>query len=148
MQYAEETGIVSHNDGDYVFVETQNDGSCGNCKSNSGCSNIASIFMLKPRNKLKINNTLALKKGDSVIVAISSGNLLIATVLMYLLPLILLFVFSLIAKLFIGEGASIVAGAFGLLSGLFGVKRYTQRTDVAAKFQPRLIRKIINVEVV
>ena len=147
MQYAEETAVVSQIDGDFAFIETQSNGSCGNCSSKSGCSNILSIFALKPMNKLRINNTLSLKEGDSVVVAISSDKILMATFLMYLLPLIMLFVFSLIAKLFFGESASILAGLFGLFSGLLWVKNYTQHSDVATRFQPKLIRKIIKVEV-
>ena len=147
MQYAEETAVVRKVDGEFAFLETQSNGSCGNCSSKSGCSNVLSIFALRPRNKLKVNNILALREGDSVVIAISSNELLLATFLMYLLPLILLFIFSLIAKLFIGESASIIAGFFGLIVGLIWVKRYSQQTDVEKRFQPELIRKVIKVEV-
>ncbi len=148
MQFAEETAIVSSVDRDFVFLDTKNSASCSNCSSKSGCGSVSSIFTFKPRNKLRINNTLKLKQGDSVIIAMASDKLLFATVLMYLLPLILMFMFSLLAKIFIGETASIIAGLFGLFSGLFWVKRFTQQSEVAKQFQPRLIRKIINLEVV
>jgi len=148
MQFAEETAIVSSVDGDFVFLETQNSASCSNCSSKSGCGSVSSIFSFKPRNKLRINNTLGLKQGDSVIVAMASDKLLMATVLMYLSPLVLLFIFSLIAKLLMGETASIIAGLCGLFLGLLWVKRFTQQNEVAKQFQPKLVRKIINVEVV
>lgn len=147
MQFAEETAVVSSVDGDFVFLETQNSASCSNCSSKSGCGSVSSIFTFKPKNKLRVNNTLGLKKGDSVIVALASDKLLIATVLMYLSPLILLFTFSLIAKLLIGETASILAGLCGLFVGLLWVKRFTQQSAIAKQFEPKLVRKIINVEV-
>lgn len=147
MQFAEETAVVSSVDGDFVFLETQNSASCSNCYSKSGCGSVSSIFTFKPKNKLRVNNTLGLKKGDSVIVALASDKLLIATVLMYLSPLILLFTFSLIAKLLIGETASILAGLCGLFVGLLWVKRFTQQSAIAKQFEPKLVRKIINVEV-
>ena len=147
MQFAEETAIVSQVDGDFVLLETQNNGSCGNCSSKSGCGTVSSIFSLKPRNSLKISNTLQLKEGDSVIVAMSPDKLLLATVLMYLSPLLLLFSLSILAKIFIGESASIIAGLSGLFIGLFFVKKYTQQSEIAKMFQPKLIRKVINVAV-
>lgn len=147
MQFAEETAVVSRVDGDFVILDIQNNGSCGNCSSKSGCGSVSSIFSLKPRNSLKIDNTLQLKEGDSVIVAMSADKLLLATVLMYLSPLVLLFTFSIFAKLFFGETASIVAGIFGLFLGLFWVKKYTQQNNISKMFQPKLIRKVINVAV-
>jgi len=146
VQFTEETALVSHVEGNFVFLETQNNGSCGNCSSKTGCGSVSSIFTFKPRNKLKINNTLELEQGDSVIVAMAADKLLMATVLMYLSPLILLFIFSLIAKLLMGETASIVAGLCGLFIGLLLVKQFTQKSAVAEQFQPKLIRKIINIE--
>ncbi|MEH6455751.1 MAG: SoxR reducing system RseC family protein [Cocleimonas sp.] len=146
MQFTEETALVSHVEGNFVFLETQNNGSCGNCSSKTGCGSVSSIFTFKPRNKLKINNTLELEQGDSVIVAMAADKLLMATFLMYLSPLILLFIFSLIAKLLMGETASIVAGLCGLFIGLLLVKQFTQKSAVAEQFQPKLIRKIINIE--
>ena len=146
MQFAEETAIVSQLDGDFVLLETQNNGSCGNCSSKTGCGSVSSIFTFKPRNKLRINNTLGLKQGDSVVVAMAADKLLMATVLMYLTPLFLLFTFSLIAKLLIGETASIAAGLSGLFIGLIWVKRFTQQSTVAKQFEPKLIRKVINIE--
>ena len=147
MQFAEETAVVSYLDGDFVFIETQNSASCGNCASKSGCGSVSSIFTFKPRNKLRVHNTLGLKEGDSVIVTLASNKLLMATILMYLFPLILLFTFSLIAKLLIGETASILAGLCGLFVGLLWVKLFTKQSSIAKKFEPILVRKIINVEI-
>ena len=147
MQFAEETAIVSEVEGDFVLLKTQNNGSCGNCSSKSGCGNISSIFSFKPRSALKISNTLQLKEGDSVVVAMSPSNLLLATILMYLMPLLLLFLFSIVAKSIWGENASIAAGLAGLGVGLLWVKKYTQQSNVSDMFQPKLVRKVINVAV-
>ena len=146
MQLAEEIAIVSHLDGDFAFLETQNRASCGNCTSKSGCGAVSSIFTYKPKSSLKVINSLKLKSGDSVVVGIHSGNFLQATLLMYLFPLMFMFSVSLFAKLFFGETESILAGLVGLFSGLFIVKKYTQIKNVANQFQPKLIRKIINVD--
>ena len=87
-----------------------------------------------------------MKQGDKVVIGLSSIRLLKATVLMYLLPLFLLFSMALIAKLLFGEIASIVAGLLGLVFGLFLVKQYTQQKRIAEQFQPTLIRKIIHLD--
>lgn len=147
MQFAEETAVVSAVNGSFVFLETNSKASCGNCSTKSGCGSVSSIFTFKPKSKLKVNNTLGLKKGDSVIIALATDALLLATILMYLSPLLLLFVFSLIAKLLVGETASVFAGLCGLFVGLFWVKQFTQRSSMAKQFQPKLLRKVINIEV-
>jgi len=146
MRFAEEKAIVSHIEGEFVFLETQNKASCDNCSSKSGCGQISSILTFKPKNKLKVNNTLKLKKGDAVIVSMPSNKLLKATILMYLLPLSLLFILALAMKLILGESASILGGISGLFIGLFIVNKYSQQNSMAEQFQPTLIRKIINLE--
>ena len=145
MDSSEEKAIVSHVKGDYVFLETQNTTSCDNCSTKSGCSQVSSIFTFKSKNKLRMKNSLSLKQGDAVIIAMAPDKLMLATVLMYLLPLVLLFVFSFIAKLLLGENASIIFGLVGLFFGLFLVKQFTQQKAIAAMFQPKLVRKIIPV---
>jgi len=146
MQFTEETAIVSHLEGDFAFLKTQNNKSCGNCTSKFACGNVPSLFAFKPKNKLKVNNSLQLKAGDSVLIGMSSVGLLKATLLMYLSPLLLMFLFSIVAKLILGEIASIVFGLVGLFLGLFFVRQYTQQKTVAEQFHPKLIRKIINVD--
>jgi len=145
MQFAEEHAIVSHLEGDLVVLDNQNSASCSNCSSKSGCGNAFSFFTFKPKNKLKVINSLNLKSGDEVVVGMPSDRLLKATVIMYLSPLLLLFTFSLVAKLFFGETASIIAGLIGLILGLLLVNKYTLQKNIAEKFQPKLIRKIIKV---
>lgn len=145
MQFAEEKAVVSNVDGDFVFLQTLSKTSCSNCYLKSGCGQVSTIFTLQRNNKLKINNTLNLHEGDSVIVGMAPDKLLIATVLMYLSPLLLLFVFSFIAKILLGEYASIIFGMIGLFSGLLLVKKITQQKSIASSFQPKLIRKIITV---
>jgi len=147
MQFTEEKALVIKTDRDFAYLETQNAASCGNCSTKSGCASVSSIFTLKSRNKLKINNTLGLKAGDSVIVAMPSDKLLIATFLMYVLPLISLFVFSYIAKLFFGETASILMGLGGLFVALMLLKQFISRDNIASYFQPKMIRQIINLEI-
>jgi len=147
MKFTEETALVIDIDGDFAYLETQNSDSCGNCSSKSGCGSFSVIFTLKPRNKLKIKNTLDLKTGDSVIVAMPSDKLLIATALMYLLPLLSLFLFSFIAKILIGEVASIITGLIGLFVALVLVKLFIENDNVATFFQPKMIRQVINFEI-
>jgi len=146
MQFSEETALVNHIEGNFVFLETKNNGSCGNCHSKSGCGNLSSVFTLQVKNKLRVSNTLNLKEGDAVIVGMPAEKLLIATALMYVLPLILLFSLALITKVYLGETASILAGLVGLVGGLLLVNKITQIDSITELFQPKLIRKVINVD--
>ena len=148
MISTEEKATVSKIDGDFAFLEAQYNGSCENCTSKTGCGQVNSIFKFKTKNKLKIkiHSTLNLKVDDEVIVALPTDKLLKATIMMYLSPLILLFTFSLFAKLMFSETASILMGVFGLLLGLFLVNHYARNQSVAKEFEPKIVRKVINLE--
>jgi len=148
MKNTEEKATVSEIHGEFVFLETQNFGSCENCTSKKGCGQVNSIFKFKTKNKLKLKSLslLNLKVGDEVIVSLPSDKLIKATMLMYLSPLIFLFIFSLFAKLMFGETASIFMGIMGLVLGLLIVNQYAKHQSVAKDFEPKLVRKIINLE--
>lgn len=148
MQLSEETALVSHIKDTFVYLETQNQASCGNCRSKSGCGNISSIFTLKIKNNLRMKNTLNLKEGDSVVVGMPTEKLLLVTGLMYMLPLILLFILAYIAKIYLGETMSIIAGLVGFFGGFLLVKQLTRIGTIAEFFRPKLIRKIIKVDAI
>jgi len=148
MQFAEERAVVSQVEGSFVYLKTQSKKGCGSCSSKMACGNTSSIFILKPRNKLKLNNSLGLKVGDSVMLGMPTDKLLQATLFMYVLPIVFLFVFAVIAKFSFGEVASILAGLAGLLMGLVLIKVMSKHGAINDRFEPKLLRKIITVDAV
>ncbi len=74
-----------------VWVTGTQQSACGGCQQKAGCAThaVGSVLKAKP---VPVDNGLALSVGDQVIVAIDESLLLRAAVLLYLAPLVALFV--------------------------------------------------------
>ena len=142
MRYLQETAIVSHTEGDFAFLKTDSSSQCGHCDSKSSCGSL-SLFNVTPKTDLKVENTLGLIEGDSVVVALPSNRLLLGTLLIYLFPLLSLLLFSVIGRMVGGETVSILAGFGGFFASLIIVKKLISHQSLASKFNPKLLRKVI-----
>ena len=138
-----QTVNIKRIEGEYAWVFSTEDSACATCASKSTCS---STNLLKPlldatlKNKgLRVLNTLDAKAGDRVGLALSSAGLLKATVLMYLLPLMSLFIFAGLGKIVFGELASITMGFAGLFIGLYLVKIRLSGALAKADFEPVMV---------
>lgn len=147
MELAQEAAIVSYIKGEFAYLKTQASSTCGNCSSKSSCSSF-SLFNFTPKANLKVTNTLGLKEGDQVIVGLAPEKLIVGTVLMYILPLLSLFVFAAIGKTLVGEGASIIAGLGGFVASLLFVRSLVSKHNVSKGFEPRLLKKVIQVKTI
>ena len=145
MELAQEAAIVSYTKGEFAYLKTQGSSACGNCSSKSSCSSF-SLFNFTPKANLKVPNTLDLKEGDQVIVGMAPEKLIVGTVLIYILPLLSLFVFAAIGKTIAGEGASIIAGLGGFVVSLLFVRNLVSQQNVSKGFEPKLLKKVIQVK--
>lgn len=139
MQLEQTTATVVKVDGDCAFLKTNQQSSCGECSSKSSCGSVK-LFSFVPESKynIKVKNTLDLKAGDSVRLEMESARLLQGTLLLYLLPLLSLFVFAALGKYVGGEGVSILAGLSGLFIALFVVKKFVSQKPVSQQFVPKV----------
>jgi sigma-E factor negative regulatory protein RseC len=89
----EETGIVKKVDGTDVWIETQVKTTCGSCQvsTNCGTSVVAKAFTAKPE-LLKLSSPHVLKVGQSVKLGIPEEQLIGASSLVYLLPILVLII--------------------------------------------------------
>jgi sigma-E factor negative regulatory protein RseC len=88
----EEMALVVKVDKHRVWVASAQTGACGNCAQKTSCTTqaVASVLKKKPV-AVEVDSARRLFVGDTVIVAIDESLLLLATLLMYLFPLIALF---------------------------------------------------------
>lgn len=108
--------------GNHVEIEVQRQSSCGDCSLSKSCGIGALGRLLSRRNNLTINNTeLNLQRGDHILLGIAEQGLLRASLLVYGLPLMMLFVAGVTAHLFSGglEIAITVSAIGGFLGGLY-----------------------------
>ena len=144
MELTQETASVSHIDGNYVHLKTINSSACGSCAAKPTCGSLKLFKKSSPT--LRLVNTLNVKSGDTVIIGLATDSLLFGSILLYLAPLLSLFVFAAMGEFLGDEPMSIILGLAGLLLGLWFTKLFVGRTQIAKKFEPTLIRKVINIE--
>lgn len=78
--------------GNEALVEAIGEGGCGQCSSEKGCGSnkLTQLFCSKPR-QFKVSNEAHAAVGDEVKVTLADGVLLRSSILMYVMPLVLLF---------------------------------------------------------
>ena len=141
MSLAEEIATVSFIEGDYAYLKAESVSACSSCSAKSACG-AKTISKSDSAYNLRVKNTLNLKKGDSVILALESNKLLLGTAIMYILPLIMLFISAYLGKVTFGETGSIIGGVFGLLGGLLLIRKMIFKGGEAKQFEPTVIQKV------
>ncbi|MCU7799708.1 MAG: SoxR reducing system RseC family protein [gamma proteobacterium symbiont of Lucinoma myriamae] len=158
----EEQATVVHNEGKYVWVNTQRQSSCGHCSVKNGCgtqvlskvlgNKIAYVRCLnsieQPSNK-EAENYTSLKEGDQVVIGLEESALLGGSFLMYLLPLIIMIVFGgtavYIAEFWWPEGAdllAVIASFTGLFLGLYFSHQLAKKNTIKNQLEPKIIKKL------
>ena len=91
MAMIEESAVVVKIQNHQVWVESGQNSTCGGCQQKSSCTSnaISSVLKKKP---VPVDCDIALTTGDAVMVAIDENMLLRASLILYLLPLIALFI--------------------------------------------------------
>ncbi|MBF0110120.1 MAG: SoxR reducing system RseC family protein [Magnetococcales bacterium] len=127
--------IVVAAEGDRVVVVGQRQGSCGSCHQEGACTTL-SLGAGKKEIRLEAQNLAGAEVGDRVLLEISERYFLRASFLVYVVPVIALFVGGILFRalalafgipLATAEG---VGGAMGLalmLAFFFGLKRFEGR---------------------
>jgi len=87
----EELAVVVKIDNHQVWVESGQTGACGGCLQKTSCTTNVIGSVLKKKS-VPVDCDIPVKIGDSVMVAIDENLLLSASLLLYLLPLIALFI--------------------------------------------------------
>ncbi len=139
----QEIAKVSYLEGSYAFLNINNNAACGECSSKSSCGS-AKLFnplaSVKDNGTIKVENTLNVREGDSVLLALSPAKLIQGTLLVYTLPLLALFVFAAIGQVLGGEMMSILGGLTGLLFTLLLVNKLMSNESVAQQFVPTMLK--------
>lgn len=140
-QVAERLAKVVALDGSVAWLEAEQIAGCGNCASPQSC---AATNMGRGLNRLMrrfpLTNHPGLKIGDRVIVGVCETALIKASLMMYALPLAIMFVAGFIAQWSFGsEGATIASSAAGLLLG-FGIA-HLWSGRLSAAMSPRFLRR-------
>ena len=144
----EETAHVVAADGEFVWVETRRQSTCGSCAAKQGCgtSALAKVLGNRLARVRAINHGVA-QVGDQVVIGIDEQALVRGSLAIYLVPLAGLLLGAVVGALMstrllvTGEGLTIGLGIAGLLLGLAWVRGFTRRIHNDSRYQPVVIRR-------
>ncbi|MFI8742848.1 SoxR reducing system RseC family protein [Stutzerimonas zhaodongensis] len=139
----EETGRVVALAPGAVWVETERSSTCSGCSVRSGCGQglVERLGVRERRGLILALCDLRLSVGDTVVVGIRESVLLHGAVLVYLFPLIMLFIFALVAsQLSAPEPYVMLAGLGGFLVAWLVVRKRSQQTSADPALQPVVLR--------
>ncbi len=146
----EERGVVISVNEQFTTVQTKRSNSCGECAANKSCgtASLANVLGQKYTEIKAIRHENA-KVGDTVIIGLSEQTLVRSALLLYLLPLLTMFVMAISYKTLAlmlhwqqSELLIALAGLTGLLLGFIVVKIITSNMSKNIHYQP-IIHKII-----
>ncbi len=123
-----------------AWLESEGQGGCANCRDGRGCgvSVFQRLFRL-PRHRLYLPTDQILGVGDHVVIALSQRAVLIASLWLYLAPLLGLLGGALLAEvLFAREWLTVSGAALGLTGSLWWVRARQQRQARSGAFFPVL----------
>ena len=141
----EETARVVDVKEGQALLETQRKHACQSCSVKSGCgtSTLAKVVG-KRSSQFVVDNTLQVKPGDEVVVAIEENALVQGSMLVYLLPLILMLACGLLAEWwFANELLTILSALVGLFVSVGLVRYILAVTTLKHSIRPHLIRRIV-----
>lgn len=136
--------FVESDGSQWAIVEIKRQGRCGNCQAEGSCSTtlLAEFFANRIQHRLKLLNTLNAKQGDYITIGLLETTLLKSAVLVYFVPLLLLFVCGMTAQFLfapLNEGWVGIASLSGFFIGLCISYVINQRISKNPHYQPIML---------
>lgn len=128
----EQHATVSRCDSDSVTLEVERQSSCSACKVRQGCGTaMLSEHVGKRFSHITVPRTGDVEVGQQVQLGIPEASLLQGAFLMYIVPIVLMFIFAASAQyIYANELIEILSGLVGLFLGFYLVKiRFKNKDD-------------------
>ena len=149
----EESARVVATEGEFVWVETQRQSTCGGCAANQACgtATLAKVLGTRRTRVRALNpawNHDAAQVGDTVVIGLDEAALIRGSLAVYAMPLLSLFAGGLIGALLSerwavsGEALTLGMGIAGLIGGLLWLKGFSQRIRDDRRYQPVVLRRV------
>lgn len=146
----EETAVVVRIEGDTAWVEAQRQSVCGACSLKNGCgSGILSTVFSRKSPLVRVENSQHADVGDRVLLGLNENGLITGSAVVYLTPLLSLFVFGLIGQLMAGvlqiewtDGMAVLFGLTGFFIAVWWLRRFDQRARRDTRFTPVMLKKL------
>ncbi|AYC33920.1 transcriptional regulator [Pseudomonas cavernae] len=142
----EEAGRVVAVESGAVWVETLRKSTCSSCSANAGCGQglMDKLGVGGQRGYVRALCDLQLRVGDPVVIGVREDLLVRASLLVYLLPLLMFFALAMFAeRLALHEPLIIVSGLGGLALAWFIVRWRGRRKADDPALQPVVLRAML-----
>lgn len=146
----EEQAQVVGIDGDRLLLQASTRSACGSCAANKGCgTSVLSKVVGRKFTRFHATNSVGAEIGDTVVVGIAEDALIRGSLMIYILPLLSMFLFALMTDYFLATEPGnhdlliIVSALAGLVTGSMISRNYFRRESSARLFSPVVLRKII-----
>jgi len=139
----EQALVLSESKHGYVNVKIHRQSACEGCQLKSGCGQSALTKISSSKCiEFSVLNTINAKPGDIVFLSISEQGLLSASLLMFMMPLLIMLLVSVFAKSILAwsDGAVAVSGLISLLFGFVYARYYAQNHLDDDRFKPEMVR--------
>ncbi|MGB5259464.1 MAG: SoxR reducing system RseC family protein [Gammaproteobacteria bacterium] len=149
----EETGRVVDVDGEFAWVESERETSCGSCAARAGCgTGVIAKVLGRKRMRLRVVNRIDAAIGDQVVIGIAESGVVRGSLAVYAVPLAGLFAGAIAGQLaggYLAEAATdlpAMAGAgAGFVAGLTWLGRFSRASQANETFQPVLLRREMRI---
>lgn len=134
-------------EGNEAVVESMASGGCGQCSSANGCNSGKMSQLFSVSRQMKVRNDVGAAVGDVVQVSLPDGMVLNSALLMYLLPLVLMFSGALLGMQLTADAAyaelySALGGAAGLIIGFIAARQMSAGGWGFRFMQPVITRNV------
>jgi len=144
-----ENAIVVSIENNQTWIETQRKSVCGQCSASKGCgTSVLSKVIGNKLSKMKAINKINAQVGDEVVVGLNEKSLLKGAFMIYMLPLLFLFLFSLLGKIvsdnlqiYNSEILIIAFAVIGFYLGMRRVKFFSTSIEEDENYQPVILKK-------
>jgi sigma-E factor negative regulatory protein RseC len=140
----EEVATVTWSGQGLARVEAARNSACAQCSSRSNCSQgVLSQWSRGRSVEIEVLNpdNLPLAPGQQVLIGLDEGGLMRASLLLYLVPLLLLVAGALVASMLgASEAIQMLTAALMLLVGFVAVRFLTRNTAELSRYQPVLLK--------
>jgi len=139
---ATEEGTVIRLDSETAWVKTKKSTACESCASQKSCN----VMGGGDEMEVEVINTVGAAVGDRVIISFETSSLLKATFLLYIFPILCMFVGAVIGQEIaptIGIGASLASAILGFLFFLVSIifiKVKANKMGGQDQYRPRITR--------
>ncbi len=136
--------------GSRLVLQAQTQSACGSCSASKGCgTSVLSKVVGRKFTRFQAENSVDAEVGDTVMVGISEDALLKGSLMMYIMPILGMMAFALLAEFSLAAQAEYrdlaiaASGVMGLVFGSLLSRWYFQCQSSRQRFTPVVLRKII-----